>query len=138
MRIDKYRLPAQFKVQMNTLIRHLLLLGAVLGLLWQGVAYASPPCLDMQHEQSSTSLPMAGMDDCMDAMKQSPDNAPPCKDMKAGCFAMVGCASLTALAVVPVAVAPTLNDAFSYPWATSPILTGRNIVPIPDPPSILG
>lgn len=123
---------------MKTLIHHLLLIGAMVGLLWQGVAYASPPCADMQHEQSATASPMAGMADCMEAMKQSPDNAPPCKDMKAGCFAMVGCASLAALAVVPVGIAPTVNDAFSYSWTASPILTGRNIAPIPDPPSILG
>lgn len=123
---------------MRTLIRHFLLFGAVLGLLWQGVAYASPPCADMQHEQSATSTPMARMADCMESMKQSPDNAPPCKDMKAGCFAMFGCASLAALGFVPVAIAPPASDAFSYSWTTSPILTGRTIAPIPDPPSNLG
>lgn len=123
---------------MKTLIRHLLLLGAVFGLLWQGVAYASPPCADMQQEQSVIASPMAGMADCMDAMRQSPVKAPPCKDMKAGCFAMIGCASLAAVAVVPVAITPSVSDAFSYSWTTSPVLTGRNIAPIPDPPSILG
>ena len=123
---------------MKILVRYLLVLGAMLGLFWQGVASASPPCAEMQHEQSATSTPMAGMADCMEAMKQSPDNAPPCKDMKAGCFAMVGCASLAALAVVSVVVAPALDDAFSYPWTINPVLTGRKIAPIPDPPSILG
>lgn len=123
---------------MKTLFRHFLLLGALFGLLWQGVAYASPPCADMQREQNAVSAPMAGMADCMDAMKQSHNNTPPCKDMKAGCFAMVGCASLAALGVVPVTVAPAISSAFSYSWATSPVLTGRNIAPIPDPPSILG
>lgn len=123
---------------MKTLVRHLLLLGAIFGLLWQGVAYASPPCAEMQPEQSAASSPMAGMTDCMDAMKQSRNNTPPCKDMKAGCFAMVGCASLAALAEVPVAVDPAISDAFSHTRATSPILTGRDIAPIPDPPSILG
>lgn len=123
---------------MKTLFRHFLLLGAIFGLLWQGVAYASPPCADVQHEQNAVSSPMAGMADCMDAMKQSHDKTPPCKDMKAGCLAMVGCASLAALAVVPVTVDHAISDAFSYAWATSPVLTGRNIAPIPDPPSILG
>lgn len=50
----------------------------------------------------------------MDAVKQSPDNAPPCKDKKAGCFGMVGCASLAALAVIPVTIGSTVSDAFSY------------------------
>lgn len=120
---------------MKTLIRHLLLLGAVLGLLWQGVAYASPPCAEMQHEQS---VAMASMADCMDAEKQSRDNAPPCKDMKAGCFAMVGCASLVGLGALPLAIEARVNATSSYDWAASTVLIGRNEAPIPDPPSILG
>lgn len=127
-----------FKVQMKTLFRHFLLLGALFGLLWQGVAYASPPCADMQQEQSVASSAMAGMADCMDAEKQSREEAPPCKDMKAGCFAMVGCASLVGLGALPVAIDAPVNAAFSYGWAASPVLIGRNEAPIPDPPSILG
>lgn len=120
---------------MKTLIRHLLLLGALLGLLWQGVAYASPPCADMQQEQSAA---MAGMADCMDGAKQSHDNVPPCKDMKAGCFAMVGCASLAALEAMPVAATLQTDLAEVASWPTSPILLGRNEAPIPEPPTILG
>lgn len=71
---------------MKTLIRQLLLLGAIFGLLWQGVAYASPPRAEMHEEQSVATAAMAGMSDCMDAEKQSRDEAPPCKDMKAGCL----------------------------------------------------
>lgn len=123
---------------MKTLFRHFLLLGALLGLLWQGVAYASPPCADMQHEQSAASSPMAGMADCMDAMKQSRDNTPPCKDMKAGCFAMVGCASLVGLGALPVAFDAPAHTASPYDWVASPVLIGRNEAPIPDPPAILG
>ena len=120
---------------MKTLIRHLLLLGAVFGLLWQGVAHASPPCAEMQHEQS---VAMAGMADCMEAMQKSPDNAPPCKDMKAGCFAMVGCASMAALEVLPLAAALQTDLVEIALWPTSPVLLGRNEAPIPEPPTILG
>ena len=123
---------------MKILLRHLLLLGAMFGLLWQGVAYASPPCAEMQQEQAAAASAMAGMADCMDAEKQSRDNAPPCKDMKAGCFAMVGCASLVGLGALPLAIEAPVNAAFSYGWAASPVLIGRNEAPIPDPPSILG
>ena len=60
---------------MKTLLRHLLLLGALFGLLWQGVAYASPPCAEMQHAQTSASndVPseMDSMSDCMGAQKLS-------------------------------------------------------------------
>ena len=120
---------------MKMLMRHLLLLGAMIGLLWQGVAYASPPCAEMQHEQSAA---MASMADCMNAEKQSRDNVPPCKDMKAGCFAMVGCTSLAALEAIPVAVALRTGLAEVALWPTSPTLLGRNEAPIPEPPTNLG
>lgn len=120
------------------LFRHFLVIGAIFGLLWQGVAYASPPCVDMQQEQSVATSAMAGMADCLDAEKQSRDNIPPCKDMKAGCFAMAGCASLVGVGALAVAVEAPANVALSYSWAASPILIGRNEAPIPDPPSILG
>ena len=110
----------------------------MIGLLWQGVAYASPPCADMQQEQSAASAAMAGMADCMDSEKQSRDKAPPCKDMKAGCFAMVGCASPVALDVMPIGVNNPQKAALTVSWATSPVLVGRTEAPIPDPPSILG
>lgn len=84
------------------LLRHLSLLGAVFSLLWQGVAYASPRCAEMQQKQS---VAMAGMADCVNADKQSKPDSVPCKDMAASCMAMVGCASLAALEAMPVAVA---------------------------------
>lgn len=123
---------------MKMLLPYLLLLGAVFGLLWQGVAFASPPCAEMQHEQNAALSAMAGMADCMDAGKQSPDNTPPCKDMKAGCFAMVGCASLVGLDALSLSVDAPVNATSSYDWAASPILIGRSEAPIPDPPSTLG
>lgn len=123
---------------MKTLFRHLLLLGALFGLLWQGVAYASPPCAEMHHEQSAAASAMAGMADCMDAEKQSREKTPPCKDMKAGCIAMVGCAAVVGLGALPVAIDAPVSAASSHYWAASPVLTGRNEAPIPDPPSFLG
>lgn len=123
---------------MQKLIRHLLLLGAILGLLWQGVAYASPPCADMHQQQNANVSAMAGMDDCMDAAKQSQHGTPPCKDMKAGCFAMLGCASLVGLDTPSLLIDPMISTAYSYDRTTGPVLKGRNEAPIPDPPSILG
>lgn len=123
---------------MKTLFRHFLLLGAIFGLLWQGVAYAAPPCAEMQHEQSAANPAMAGMADCMDANKQSRDHKPPCKDMKAGCFAMVGCASLVGLGALPAMFEAPQFAALAYVPVESPVLIGRNEAPIPDPPAILG
>lgn len=123
---------------MNTLFRHFLLLGALFGLLWQGVAHASLPCTEMQHDQTVATTAMAGMADCMDAEQQCREETPPCKDMKASCFAMVGCASLVGLSALPVAIDSRANVASSHYSLASPVLIGRNEAPIPDPPSILG
>jgi hypothetical protein len=120
---------------MNKLLRHFLLLGAILGLFWQGVAYATPPCAKMQQEQN---VAMAGMADCMDGAKQSNKHSVPCKDMTAGCMAMVGCASLVALDAFPVAVDFKNKTAMTAQWPTSPVMLGRNEAPIPDPPTLLG
>lgn len=123
---------------MKTLFRHFLLLAAVLGVFWQGVAYASPPCTDMHQGQSKAATAMAGMADCMDTEYQSRESTVPCKDMKAGCFAMVGCAPLVALDLSPVAVNALKKVVLVAASRTSPVLIGRNLAPIPDPPSILG
>lgn len=123
---------------MKTLFRHFLLLGAMLGLLWQGVAHAAAPCAEMQHEQGAVSSAMAGMADCMDVGKQSQGKTSPCKDMKAGCFAMVGCASLVSLGALPVMFDAPQFAALTYVPVASPVLIGRNEAPIPDPPAILG
>lgn len=137
-RIDFLALEEHFEAQMKALFRHFLFLGAIFGLLWQGVAYASPPCADMQQEQSVAMAAMDGMEDCVESEEQSSHNIPPCKDMSAGCFAMVGCATLVALEVPPVAVSVPTNTDLSYSQVASPVLIGRNEIPIPDPPSILG
>jgi hypothetical protein len=120
---------------MKILVRHLLLLGAMLGLLWQGVAYASPPCAEMQQEQISA---MADMADCMDSEQGSTKKAMPCDDMSPGCMAMAGCAALSALEIPASAVAQPAPIAMAKSWQTTPVLVGRNEAPDPDPPSILG
>lgn len=130
------------KAQMKTLLRHLLLLGALCGLLWQGVAYASPPCAEMQHAQIAVidDMPdaMAGMPDCMDAERQSHEDGSPCKDMKAGCFAMAGCAPLVGLGSLPFADCACFGATAAHDCSPSAALVGRADAPIPDPPTILG
>ena len=127
---------------MKTLFRHLLLLGALFGLLWQGVAYASPPCAEMQHAQTSASSDVPGemdsMSDCMDAQKQSRQDEPPCKDMKAGCFAMAGCVPLVGLGPMSPAEGLDLVATAVHDISLSPVLSGRAEAPIPDPPNFLG
>ena len=132
---------------MKFLLRHLLLLGVILGLAGQGVAFASSPCAEMQKEQAlaqavaqapAKAVAMAGMSDCEMGQGRTSKDSVPCKDMKFGCFAMAGCASLAMLDAPSIAVRSRLTLAAAALWPPTPILIGRNTAPDPDPPSHLG
>lgn len=129
---------------MKFLFRHFLLLGVILGLVGQGVAFASTPCAVMQMEQASAkTAPMAGMSDCdMGQHKivshKSDKGSTPCKDMTPGCLAMAGCAALVAVdSLTPTIEAPLLMASLDL-WSTTSVLTGRSIAPELAPPTLLG
>jgi hypothetical protein len=122
---------------MKFLFRHLLLLGVILGLAGQGVAFASSPCAEMQKEQAMSG-PMAGMPDCAMGQHKPEKQSFPCKDMTPGCLAMAGCVALVAVDTLsPTIQAPLLVASLNL-WPTTPVLLGRSIAPDPDPPSLLG
>ncbi len=119
---------------LKTLIRHLLLLTVVIGLAGQGFARASTPCQEMV---KSAATSMAGMPDC-NAMRDAGKGKAPCKDMSLGCFAMAGCAAVAAIDTQANVVASPMPLTFAATWPATPELTGRDIAPDPDPPSLLG
>lgn len=122
---------------MKFLFRHILLLGAILGLAGQGVAFAAPPCALMQMEQA-TAAPMAEMPDCDMGQHKTDKGSTPCKAMTPGCLAMAGCAALVAVdSLTPTIQAPLVMASLDL-WPATPVLTGRSIAPDPDPPSHLG
>ena len=120
---------------LNRLIRHLLLLGVVLGLAGQGVAFAASPSAAMVQQQASA---MAGMADCMSGHGKGAKQSAPCKEMTPGCAAMAGCTPLVALDTPYSFVSMPLIIAATATWPATPVLMGRSIAPDPDPPSILG
>lgn len=129
---------------MKFLFRHFLLLGVILGLAGQGVAFAATPCAVMQMEQvSAKAAPMAGMSNCdMGQHKTGPvksnGGSAPCKDMTLGCLAMAGCAALVAVdSLTPTVQTPLLVASLDL-WPATSVLTGRSIQPELDPPSLLG
>ena len=129
---------------MKFLFRQLLLLGVILGLVGQGVAFTSTPCAVMQMEQASAkSAPMAGMSDCgMGQHKivshKVDKGSTPCKDMTPGCLAMAGCTALVAVdSLTPTVKAPLLAAPVEL-WSTTSVLSGREVAPELDPPSLLG
>jgi hypothetical protein len=124
---------------MKFLFRHLLLLGVILGLAGQGVAFASTPCAVMQMEQASANTaPMLGMPDCAMGLHNTDKGSTPCKDMTPGCLAMAGCAALVAMDSLTPTIKASLLVARLDLWPATPVLNGREVAPELDPPSLLG
>lgn len=124
---------------MTFLLRQLLLLGAIIGLVGQGVAFATPPCAAMQRAEAATmSMAMAGMPDCAMGQHKSEKAPAPCKDMSPGCLAMAGCAALAAIDPSPTVVTSPPLLVVVATWPTTPTLLGRSDPPDPYPPSFLG
>lgn len=124
---------------MKFLLRQLLLLGVILGLAGQGVAFAAPHCPLMQVEQSKAMAgPMAGMPDCDLAQHKTGKCSDNGKDMMPGCLAMAGCAALVAVDSLTPTVDAPMRAATVDLWPATPVLLGRSIAPDPDPPSRLG
>lgn len=124
---------------MKRALRLFLLLGAMIGLLGQGFAYASvPPAMPTQMAMSG--MVDSGMsEDCMKMMAQQQQPAQkPCKGMTLACIAAMGC-------VVPMAVrndspslaVPPANAALAF-WTTTTVLHGSELTPEPEPPTLLG
>lgn len=120
---------------MLRLLRHLLCVWIVLGLAGNGVAMAAP-CSFMTPSHASA---MASMPDCDMPMPSCSDCASKTnKTGKSGCMMMLGCTvSLSLKDPTSVGVAP-LAAPHSEFWPVTAVLAGRNVVPEPEPPSLLG
>ena len=82
---------------------------------------------------------MAGMSDCAMGQHKSDKSPAPCKDIKAGCFAMAGCgAALVGLDSQSPVLGSQLAVSTVYQWSATPVLYGRIVPPDPFPPSLLG
>lgn len=110
----------------------LLLLGALLGLFGQGMAYAAGPALAPAVETNAMS---SGMDCGGMASEHKAKPAQPCKGLTLACIAQMGC-------VVPMTFAdPARMTERSTPtqlaatWPRAPALVGLTFPPEPEPPS---
>ena len=118
---------------MTRLLRLLLLLGALLGLLGQQVAYAA-----------SAGAPMASVAatqmsaDCMEMMqKQQLPATKPCKGMVLDCTAAMGCIVPIVLGDPPgTSVDPLPASELAF-WPATSILVGTDRPPEQHPPAIL-
>ena len=120
---------------MKFLFRHFLLLGVILGLVGQSVAFASSPCAVMQKERGSA---ISGMSDCVMGQHKTDKGSSPCKEMTPGCLAMAGCAALVAVDSVTAQIEAPPRAARLYVWPPTSVLDGRSITPDPDPPLLFG
>ena len=120
---------------MKFLFRHFLLLGVILSLAGQSLAFASSPCAVMQKERGSA---ISGMSDCVMGQHKTDKGSSPCKEMTPGCLAMAGCAALVAVDSITAQIKAPLMEAGLDVWPATSVLSGRSITPDPDPPSLFG
>ena len=115
----------------------LLLVGALLGLSGQGVAFAHVMTIEKAEQAAPASQMSAECAEMMGFAKQEPQSGMPCQGMTPDCVAKMGCA--VPLALIP----PVLMSEFSefqaeLPWlASASSLVGRNFGPEPEPPARL-
>jgi hypothetical protein len=110
----------------------LLFLGALIGLLGQGVALATVPPV------AAAPMAAAGMsEDCMKMMAQQQQQQPadaPCKGLTFACIAAMGCAAPAVLLdAAPLTIAPQ-RFAIQTFWPTVRLLAGSDLAPEPPPP----
>jgi len=135
-------MPSRIPMRVLKLLRHLLCLGIVFGLAGNGVAVAAP-CILMAKSQPAA---MASMPDC-----EMGAGCPDCgskgdsgktdksdKDMKPGCMMMAGCTVVMAMKDPAAPSAAMQASPVSDYWPISAHLTGRDVVPEPEPPTLLG
>lgn len=116
---------------MKRLIRMFLVLGAVIGLFGQGLALA--------YAGSSPAMAKIAMaDDCMSDMKAATaaDGSKPCKGMTLACIAAMGCTIPLVVPADHVFAGPVAQSAPIHGRGASTRLTGRELAPEPDPPSL--
>lgn len=118
---------------MRLLLHALLLIGALMGVAAQGVAFAADPC-PMEQAQPAA---MAGMEDCCPEDSQKQHDKMPCQDMTLACMAMAGCAALAESAASAEVATSADSALLHYPRAVV-AFRGRNLIPEPDPPAHLG
>lgn len=129
---------------LKTRLPLLLLLGALIGLFGQGIAYAAGQAILPRIASSHTTTSAigggharaAGME-CAD-MANTPNSKPehPCKGLTLACIAQMGCVMpMTCAEATPLAARSSpARLAASLP--TLPALSGLVIVPEPEPPSV--
>ncbi len=119
------------------LLRHLLCLGLLFGLAWNGVAVAAPCSLMTQGQATAADMPdcqmpCAGCDGKSDAGHKSGAGK------ATGCMAMTACAAMLAMKTQdPAATLRRLAIAPGF-WPAAAVLAGRDVAPEPEPPTLLG
>ena len=116
----------------------LLLIGALLGLVGQGVAYAHFVPVEKAEQSAATAGMSADCAEMMGLTKQEPQPEKPCHGMTFDCIAKMGCSVPVVLPLVGTFdVARKLRPSLPTHAPARP-LTGRNSGPEPHPPSYPG
>jgi hypothetical protein len=116
----------------------LLLMGALLGLVGQGVAYAHFVPVEKAEQSAATAGMSADCAEMMGLTKQDPQPEKPCHGLTFDCIAKMGCSVSVVLPPVGTFdVAQKLLVSLPTHTPAKP-LAGRDSGPEPHPPSYLG
>lgn len=121
----------------------LLFMGALLGLMGQGAAFAHVMPVAKAEQTVAAAQASAGQmsADCAQMMgltKQKPEPAKPCQGMTPDCVAKMGCAVAVALIPpLPVAIRSEYRHSTPRQMPVAPLI-GRETSPEPHPPASLG
>lgn len=116
----------------------LLLLGALLGLVGQGSAFAHVMPIEKAAQMTAAASMSPDCAKMMGLAKQKPESGKPCKGMTPECIAKMGCAVPLALLPAPSPGESPVFRAIVPRGAPVSPLVGHNIGPEPEPPAHLG
>lgn len=126
-------------ITMRRVFHIFLLIGALIGLLGQEVAFATVAPITSAPVKVAAS-PAAGMPaDCMKMMAQQQQPARKhCNGMSLACMAAMGCLAPMAIQInAPILPLAQINPVLAF-WPITPVMQGNNLAPDPEPPTVLG
>lgn len=119
---------------MKRMLRLLLVLGALLGLFGQGIAFAIRPAFPTGIEAGTS---IAKNMDCPEMATMQQETPKPCKGLTLACIAQMGCALPVVLKEPTAPLAGVAITPMPAIWPLPSTLAGRDIAPEPHPPSHL-
>jgi hypothetical protein len=117
---------------MKRLLPLLLVLGVMIGMFGQGVAFAGVP------SATATTATSHMGSNCTEKMQKQQPSGNPCQHLTLACVAAMGGASTFALPEAAAILAKARIFAMRAFWPATKVLVGSDLAPDSPPPNLLG